>query len=283
MKELMDRVEGGLFRWEGRTLLFVKGREGGDLLQRLSTNDLGKLDAGPVRTVLTTEKGKIVDVLTVLRLSDEILLVTGISRAPNATEAWLNKFIIMEDVVVLSAADEYEHFLVPGGEGGAAGLGVIGFTDEWGRHFLFRRGDEIPSALTGRPAIGSTELDAYRIVKGVPEWGAELNETYNPLEAGLENLVSWTKGCYVGQEVIARLDTYKKVQRGLVRLELSSTCAVLARIVRGDGEVGVVTSVTGGNGGPVYGLGYLKAGEEGEGLQVKNGNEFVELKVRGAE
>lgn len=281
MKELIDRVEKGLFRWEGRTLLFVRGQEGRDLLQRLSTNDLGKLDAGPVQTALTTEKGKIVDILTVLKLSDEMLLLTGRSRAPEATESWLNKFIIMEDIAVTPAADAFDHFLLPGEQGDLSTPGILGFRDVWGQHFLVQRGDEIPTALSGRPTIGSTDLDTYRVFRGIPEWGSELSESVNPLEAGLQNLVSWTKGCYVGQEVIARLDTYKKVQSKLTRFELSKTCAVPAGIVRGNSEVGMLTSVTGVDEGRVYGLGYLRSGLESlDGLQVKNENDWIPLKSR---
>lgn len=281
MKELIDRVENGKFRWEGRTLLFVRGQEGRDLLQRLSTNDLGQLDTGPVQTVLTTEKGKIVDILTVLKLSDEMLLLAGISRAPDATESWLNKFIIMEDIAVTSAADAFEHILLPGDQGNLSTPGIPGFRDSWGQHFLIRRGNDIPTPLAGKPAVGSTDLETYRILKGIPEWGSELSESYNPLEAGLEKLVSWTKGCYVGQEVIARLDTYKKVQNKLIIFELSKTCPVPARIVRGDREVGTLTSATGVDGGRACGLGYLRSGPESmEGLQVRDGNEWIPLKSR---
>ena len=49
--------------------------------------------------------------------------------------------------------------------------------------------------------------------------GRELTEEHNPLEAGLKDAVSFTKGCYVGQEVIARLNTYDKVARSIVRLD----------------------------------------------------------------
>ena len=71
--------------------------------------------------------------------------------------------------------------------------------------------------------MGEMEADSYeafRIASGVPAYGPELGEEVNPLEAGLWDSVSFTKGCYVGQEVVARLNTYEKVKRYLAMLSL---------------------------------------------------------------
>ncbi len=61
-------------------------------------------------------------------------------------------------------------------------------------------------------------IDAYKIENGIPSDPNELNDLYNPHEAKLIDLVDFKKGCYIGQEVIARLDTYDKVQKHLVGL-----------------------------------------------------------------
>ena len=66
--------------------------------------------------------------------------------------------------------------------------------------------------------IEGEELERWRIAAGLPAAGHELTEDWNPLEAGLWDHVSFTKGCYVGQEVVARLRTYDKVSREIVRL-----------------------------------------------------------------
>jgi folate-binding protein YgfZ len=84
-----------------------------------------------------------------------------------------------------------------------------------------------------------------RIRSGVPAYPNEINEDHNPWEAGLSDAISLTKGCYIGQEVIARLKTYDKVKRRLVGLRLA-----MAR-ERGDPlrlegvDVGLVTTVAG--------------------------------------
>ncbi|MBI4417337.1 MAG: hypothetical protein HY563_01080, partial [Ignavibacteriales bacterium] len=100
MNGLIERIANGYARWADRSLLYVRGAEGEDLLQRISTNDLKALASGPVRTVLTNEKGRIVDVVTVVRLDGQTLLLAGISRDFHIPMSWINRFIIMEDVVV---------------------------------------------------------------------------------------------------------------------------------------------------------------------------------------
>ena len=83
------------------------------------------------------------------------------------------------------------------------------------------------------PRIGRAAYDAFRISRGIPAFGAEISNAFNPYEAGLAHAISFTKGCYIGQEVIARLDTYEKVQRELVGLmfeELQNEVQTGARV-----------------------------------------------------
>jgi len=68
---------------------------------------------------------------------------------------------------------------------------------------------------------GEKAYNIYRIENGVPSAPNELNDEFNPLEAGLDDLIDFNKGCYIGQEVIARLQTYNKVQKKLVGLKFS--------------------------------------------------------------
>ena len=81
---------------------------------------------------------------------------------------------------------------------------------------------EVWKGLVGAGAreMDSESYEVFRVGAGAPVFGAELGEEVNPLEAGLWEAVSFTKGCYVGQEVVARLNTYEKVKRYLSRLSL---------------------------------------------------------------
>ncbi|HKQ62979.1 MAG TPA: glycine cleavage T C-terminal barrel domain-containing protein, partial [Candidatus Polarisedimenticolaceae bacterium] len=104
-------------------------------------------------------------------------------------------------------------------------------------------------------------LECWRVLRGVPAAGAELNEEHNPLEAGLWDAVSFDKGCYVGQEVVARLRTYDKVARRLVGLEFAAGTLPPERgtpLFDAGREVGSVTSALRLPGGRTIALGYVK-------------------------
>lgn len=71
--------------------------------------------------------------------------------------------------------------------------------------------------IEGVPAVALAKTDGFeRIKRLLPAAPNEINESFNPLELGLKDLIAWDKGCYIGQEVISRLDTYDKVSRQLM-------------------------------------------------------------------
>ena len=74
---------------------------------------------------------------------------------------------------------------------------------------------DISGQNVGIQEVGFDAVELLRVESGVPKSGKEITDQVNPLEAGLGRFISSTKGCYIGQEVVARLDTYKKLQRTL--------------------------------------------------------------------
>ena len=113
-----------------------------------------------------------------------------------------------------------------------------------------------------------------------------MGDAYNPLEAGLLGAISFTKGCYIGQEVIARLDTYQKLQRRLVSLNLPGPSESGTRLMQDNREVGVVTSVSplsikGATNGQRLGLGYVRtaAAEEGARLELGDTGEAASIQA----
>jgi len=114
---------------------------------------------------------------------------------------------------------------------------------------------------TGAEPAGVDVTEALRVERGIPAFGKELGESYNPLEAGLMPLISFTKGCYIGQEVVARLNTYDKVQKSLVGLRWDGDSAVASgtRLLLDGKQAGVMTTaamsprIAG-----VIGLGYVR-------------------------
>jgi folate-binding protein YgfZ len=99
-------------------------------------------------------------------------------------------------------------------------------------------------AAAGAAPSGQTAFDAYRIGSGIGMPGTDFDDRANPLEAGLLPLIDFVKGCYVGQEVIARLVTYDKVQRQFVRLSSDGELRTIDELIVDGRSVGRITSVS---------------------------------------
>jgi folate-binding protein YgfZ len=248
------------------------GRDALDLLHRLSSNDLLSLGAGQTRdTVLTSERGRIIDVLTVVRLAhDELLLLSGASSAQTVME-WIERFTFDEDARLLDITGDCAQVAVAGPEAWrvltqVAGIPAPGSDSYFKCAVAGQSAEVVRTDAPGLPcweiivpvSAARTVLDALkqagashasapaweaaRIERGVPASGHELTGDVNPLEAGLRRLVSFTKGCYVGQEVVARLDTYDRVQRVLAGL-LADGPVLAGEALTAEGhEAGIVTS-----------------------------------------
>jgi folate-binding protein YgfZ len=259
------------------------GADAIDLLHRMSTNDLLPLIDKPgagAQTVLTTEKGRIIDLLTVLSKGKDALLITSRGREDEVIR-WLDKFVIMEDAKFEKQSDAISQFLIFGPNTlsflqkltkenliGLENFNFIEIEIDGAKvmlqktHRIIESGwaifvDKLQSEAVWaflQPEIGNlgvTVIDAetynlLRIEAGIPTAPNELNERHNPLETTLVQAISWTKGCYIGQEVIARLDTYDKVQRHLMGVELGEAFtngSLPMPIANSDGEqIGEITS-----------------------------------------
>jgi tRNA-modifying protein YgfZ len=224
-------------------MLVLAGEEAKDFLQRISTNNFSApASSGALQTVLTDEKGRIVDIVTSINRGSSLLLITSAGRS-SPVKAWLEKFIIMEDLtvrdetglhacaVILGSGDQLKRVVPP--DISASDTAPIRTSLSHAIPFSYfsqpallvvsQTGDALNSALTSLsiPLMSEQAYDDYRIFHGIPEPGREITEKSNPLEAGLRGLVDFSKGCYIGQEVIARLSTYEKVQRRLCSVLLS--------------------------------------------------------------
>jgi folate-binding protein YgfZ len=118
--------------------------------------------------------------------------------------------------------------------------------------------------------LSDRQWEMLRILQGRPVPELELTDDYNPLEVGLWQTISFTKGCYIGQETIARLNTYKGVKQYLWGIKLSDTAEPGTVITMGEEKIGKLTSYTLTPDGH-FGLGYIKSKAGGIGLQVTIG------------
>ena len=221
--------------------LRLTGEDARDLLNRLSTNLVDPDgDAGEVAvTVLTSDRGRIVDLVYVAHCGDHQLMLTSPGQQQNVID-FLDKYTIMEDLEVEDVTRETVMLTLTGPEASAI-LDSIDNADAMrvtlpadpddperpptyqllcsDRDAADRLQETLESA--GAVSVSAATAEVLRIAGGQPAHGSEMSDTYNPLEAGLIGAIDFHKGCYIGQEVIARLDTYHKVQKYLVKLRFA--------------------------------------------------------------
>lgn len=243
-----------------------------DFLQRQTTNDLRLLNKGrSVLTVLVSPIARILDVLRLVKQEEEILALTLPGHSEN-TFQYLQRRIFFNDRVRLSdASQEYCQIDLEGpempnalksleisqepklddviaaeykdipviaiGQRGIAGLGVRLITPA-------AAANNIEHALlaSGTVKLSQESYNILRVEAGLPAAPAELSEEYTPLEVGMDYTVSDSKGCYPGQEVIARQITYDKVTRKLVGMKLEAPAQPGMRLLAEGTPVGEVTS-----------------------------------------
>lgn len=123
----------------------------------------------------------------------------------------------------------------------------------------------------GATPLGATAWERLRIEQGRPMPGQELTDDFNPLEAGLWQSISFNKGCYIGQETIARLDTYKGVKQQLWGIQLDGVVEPGTPLHLGEEKVGRLTSCVPTATGAIA-LGYVRTKAGGAGLTVTAGD-----------
>ena len=237
-------------------IIQLSGKDILDFLNRVSTNALMNIKMfDKINTLFLNEKGRFIDRTTFIPLEDKSLLVGSPDR-DNRLLSWLNKYIIMEDIKAEDYSEKYamvdiigpqtESFLtlilgkdiIISDEKRVRRFDVDGFTFY---SFLTREGNSIKffrflierekllnfidyligiKSVFDLSVIGRQAFDFFRIENLIPAFPNEINDLTNPYEVNLINEVSFTKGCYIGQDVIARLDTFSKVKRKLVAVNL---------------------------------------------------------------
>lgn len=218
-----------------RALTSVSGADRKEFLQRLLSNDVASLAAGErTGALLLTPKGKLVAPFDVLELKDRFLLDYPVElREPIRRK--LSMYVLRLDVLIRDETDELALLSIfgPGGDRAAEAVATDGIRAP---AHLYGPGTidlllpvrslvEVVARLeeAGAAELSAGEAEPYRIAAGEARWGSELREGLLPPEvpALVSRAVSYTKGCYVGQETIARIRTYGHVNRQLERIELT--------------------------------------------------------------
>lgn len=229
-----------------RTILKISGADARDFLQGLITNDIAKLDQGLVYAALLTPQGKYLADFLLLREGQDILLDVDAALAPGLGQRL--------GMYKLRAAVEIA---------------------ETGRKVRRGVGEAPEGALPDprHPALGwrlygedggddGSDWDAIRVAHCIPETGIELTPDTYILEAGFERLngVDFRKGCFVGQEIVARMKHKTVLRKGLATVEIEGAAPVGSEITAEGKPVGSLFTQSGGR--AIAHLRFDRAGSE---------------------
>jgi folate-binding protein YgfZ len=300
--------------FENPGCLLLMGEDCIDFMQRQTTNDITKLqDSEVLFTVLTTANARIIDLLTLLPELEHsskpdskfkgILILTLSGYGEKTLNYLKNRIFIMDKVSILNKSNDYLQIELIGNSVGSIlkslGFGnvpapgrvevtaidkkiihAIGSADK----LIFNCRLVFPIELqydvnkvindSGSIKLGLDDYNLMRIEAGFPAETRELTEEYTPLEVNLEDLISTTKGCYTGQEVVARQINYDKVTKLLCGLRLDKLANTSDRIWLDGKSIGVVTSVADS---PRYGyiaLAVVRKPYNKSGTEVFVGNDY---------
>lgn len=300
----INRSQLGMLKITGQTRL--------DLLHRMSTQDLRNMASGEGRaTILTTEIGRIIDRLIIYTSSDTVFALTGENNADNVARYLMRYVFFQDDFHLQNISPKIVIYGVYGADCAealaAAGLDGRGLArHHWLRQeegdgvFYLHRTDPIEgdgfllmalreheeglltrlrSADIGE--VSEEQFEFARIGAGLPRFGRELTRDYIPLEAMLWPDVSFTKGCYIGQEIIARMESRGKLAKKLVQLRADRPIPSGTELWQTDRLVGSITSSAQQNGQTVA-LGYVKttALEKDEAIFAKAGEEQIAVELK---
>lgn len=279
----------GIRRLEDAVVLEVAGEDAHEWLNGQVTNAIRQTAPGDaVYALFTTVKGKILAdgwILHVERGDGHDVLWAVVPRsARDALLESFDKYIVMEDVEV-RARDDLAVVTVQGPRAGEIVAKVPAAREgAWacdrlgtgGRDVVLcaDRVEGVTAALrdAGAEPVDEATWELVRVRRGVPRFGRDFDERSYPQEAGLKRrAVSFTKGCYVGQEVVCMLENRGKLSKRLVALELAGEAAPDTPLESDGKTVGRITSAVADPAGPIRALGYVKDALTAPGTELRAG------------
>ncbi len=278
---VVDQSDAGILRFSGETRL--------DLINRMSTQKVDNLKSSEgAATVLTSDIGRILDRLILYADQDTVTCLTGSDNGDNIAR-YLMRFVFFMDDFQIEDLSQRTALLALYGSGvkdiiddflpESADLPLHHWfkTEIEGLSVTVHRTDpvvedgyliichsevkaKIFSHLISAGVVPASHdaFDYLRIESGLPVFGHELTSDYIPLEAGLRSDISFNKGCYTGQEIIARMDSRGKLAKRLVKLASESPIQAGTGLKAGGKNAGTITSAADGPNGPLA-LGYVRS------------------------
>lgn len=244
----------------GRGKLRFTGPQRAWFLHQIMTQAFEDMAPGEARdTAMITAHGRMVGYLEVVATEDALLAHFEASLLESLPDA-IRRYVFATQVEVEDVSSEMGLVLVtgPGWDEAAARVAdaVVHPTASLGvpAAYLWVRADEVAAAVTELEAAGAQPvseevLEEVRIAHRVPRWGYEMDLKTFPQEAGIEDrAVHFDKGCYVGQEAMAKIHFRGKVNRRLALIQSDGDLEPGEDVVAEGTRVGVVTSAAGGRG-----------------------------------
>ena len=267
----------------GRAFTLLDGPDAVRFLQGMVTNDVDAIAVGSAAyALLLTPKARVVADMRLMRLGETTFLADADQAAATALRPVLTRYRLGSKVAIEACDERFGIIAVAGPEAvellssalgttppadAAEGAGTDVVLEAGTVHVLQSAfcGEQAFELIGARAALdaawqrlaaglaevdgrvfGDQAYDVLRIEAGVPRFGAEIDEQVMPAEAGVvDRAVSFTKGCYIGQEPVARLHHRGHANRGLRSILLADTAPEAGATVEvGGREVGRITSAT---------------------------------------
>jgi aminomethyltransferase len=250
-------------------LLNLTGADRVDLLNRISTNALLDLKPGEFRrTILTNALARVVDLITLFNRADDLLVMTSPGREPDV-RTWVQGYIFFRDDVQIAGAEPGLHHWGVYGPNAANVLLDLNLLPQdldpkqyWMANdalvwqvanpkpggfemLLPEKAHTQLSVLAAQDPTHAVRHDVFEILRietGVPRSGAEITQETIPLEVGLWDEVSFRKGCFTGQEILARMESRGQLARRLVLLGCERDIAPGMQVRLADRDAGRLTS-----------------------------------------
>lgn len=259
------REECGLLDRSARGKLLVRGAEAAEYLQGQLTNDIEALEPGEgCYAALLDRKGHMQADMRVLRPTQEELWIDTEAEALGTALRHLETYKIGRDVLIEDVTTKRAIFSLIGPRSAeltgaphlpehssepiaVGGIECLAVGTDLGLDLIVdsREGERLLAILSeaGAPQVGPEATEVLRIEAGTPRFGAEMDTGTMPAEAGIvEAAVNFEKGCYIGQETVARLHYRGKPNRHLRGLRLSAPAAPGTALLLGEKEVGKIGS-----------------------------------------
>lgn len=247
----------GLVEWSDRTLIEVTGKDRATFLHNFCTNDIKKLPVGSgCEAFLTSVQGKTLGHAFIAAEAERLLIATGPGQAAMLL-AHFDKYLISEDVTFCDLSATLCKLMAVGPAAREGLPSAVAQWFAWGgfaslpAQCAFVARDLLPLTLetlaaAGLPRCSLEAWEMLRIEQRFPKFGTDFGETNLPQELARDaHAISFTKGCYLGQETVARLDAMGHVNQVLagVRFSPDATPSVGASLLAGEKIVGKLTSL----------------------------------------